>query len=191
MREASSCSREPSRHRVTEVSGSFAGTYRVARDDLAFRDLLFEFVSPPPTLAPSKSHVLGGPSPAPPTSSSDLMQMGFPTLVHSSYPAICGCHGKLKVSGYSCPRCKSRICDVPTECRVCGLTVVNAPQLARSYRHLFPVSASIAPRSTLPRPLADIGSLGTFQGRELREVAPVSLLNPELPRVLSTQKLPR
>lgn len=66
--------------------------------------------------------------------------MGFPTLVHSTYPAICGCHGKLKISGYSCPRCKSRICDVPTECRVCGLTVVNAPQLARSYRHLFPVS---------------------------------------------------
>lgn len=116
------------------------GTYRVARDDLAFRDLLFEFVSPPPTLAPpSKSHLLGGPSSAPPTSSSDLMQMGFPTLVHSTYPAICSCHGKLRVSGYSCPRCRTRICDVPTECRVCGLTVVNAPQLARSYRHLFPV----------------------------------------------------
>ncbi|GAA5871355.1 hypothetical protein JCM16303_000728 [Sporobolomyces ruberrimus] len=123
-----------------DISEQTKGTYRVARDDLAFRDLLFEFVSPPPTLAPSRSHLLGGPSPAPPTSSSDLMQMGFPTLVHSTYPAICGCHGKLKTSGYSCPRCKSRICDVPTECRVCGLTVVNAPQLARSYRHLFPVS---------------------------------------------------
>ncbi|GAA6017832.1 hypothetical protein JCM11491_004638 [Sporobolomyces phaffii] len=123
-----------------DISEQTKGTYRVARDDLAFRDLLFEFVSPPPTLAPSKSHVLGGPSPAPPTSSSDLMQMGFPTLVHSTFPAICGCHGKLKTSGYSCPRCKSRICDVPTECRVCALTVVNAPQLARSYRHLFPVA---------------------------------------------------
>ncbi|GAA5869044.1 hypothetical protein JCM1840_000451 [Sporobolomyces johnsonii] len=116
------------------------GVYRVARDDEAFRDLLFEFVSPPPTLAPSKSHVLGGPSPAPPTSSADLMQMGFPTLLHSTYPGICSCHNKLKTTGYSCPRCKSRICDVPTECRVCGLTVVNAPQLARSYRHLFPVA---------------------------------------------------
>ncbi|CEQ41640.1 SPOSA6832_03372 [Sporobolomyces salmonicolor] len=111
-----------------------------ARDDEAFRDLLFEFVSPPPTLAPSKSHVLGGPSPAPPTSAADLMQMGFPTLLHSTYPGICSCHNKLKTAGYSCPRCKSRICDVPTECRVCGLTVVNAPQLARSYRHLFPVA---------------------------------------------------
>ncbi|KAL7343596.1 Ssl1-like-domain-containing protein [Rhodotorula toruloides] len=116
------------------------GVYRVARDDLAFRDLLFEFVLPPPTFAPSKSHVLGGPSPAAPTSSADLMQMGFPGLISSTFPGVCSCHGKLKTVGYSCPRCKARLCDVPTECRVCGLTVVNAPQLARSYRHLFPVT---------------------------------------------------
>lgn len=32
---------------------------------------------------------------------------------------------------------------MPTECKVCGLTVVNAPQLARSYRHLFPVRLAI------------------------------------------------
>lgn len=67
------------------------------------------------------------------------MQMGFPALLTTTYPGVCACHGKLKTSGYGCPRCKARLCDVPTECRVCGLTVVNAPQLARSYRHLFPV----------------------------------------------------
>lgn len=127
-------------------SAPLAGVYRVARDDLAFRDLLFEFVSPPPTFAGTKTaHVLGssstasGSSAGPPSSSADLMQMGFPALVHTTYPAVCACHGKLKTSGYSCPRCKARLCDVPTECRVCALTVVNAPQLARSYRHLFPV----------------------------------------------------
>ncbi|GAA5952601.1 hypothetical protein JCM10213_005634 [Rhodosporidiobolus nylandii] len=123
-----------------DICDATKGVYRVARDDFAFRDLLFEFVSPPPTLAPSKSHVLGGPSTAPPTSSADLMQMGFPALVSSTYPGACSCHGKLKTQGYACPRCKARLCDVPTECRVCGLTVVNAPQLARSYRHLFPVA---------------------------------------------------
>ncbi|KAG0660357.1 hypothetical protein C6P46_004657 [Rhodotorula mucilaginosa] len=66
------------------------GVYRVARDDLAFRDLLFEFVSPPPTIAAtasSRSHLLGGAS----TSSSsaaaaDLMQMGFPALLTTTYP---------------------------------------------------------------------------------------------------------
>lgn len=131
-------------------SAPLAGVYRVARDDLAFRDLLFEFVSPPPTFAGTKTaHVLGssstasGSSAGPPSSSADLMQMGFPALVHTTYPAVCACHGKLKTSGYSCPRCKARLCDVPTECRVCALTVVNAPQLARSYRHLFPVRPSL------------------------------------------------
>ncbi|TNY18306.1 Ssl1-like-domain-containing protein [Rhodotorula diobovata] len=129
-----------------DICDQTKGVYRVARDDLAFRDLLFEFVSPPPTIASSKasSHVLGSTSTNPTSgtsssSSADLMQMGFPALVHTTYPAVCACHGKLKTSGYSCPRCKARLCDVPTECRVCGLTVVNAPQLARSYRHLFPV----------------------------------------------------
>ncbi|GAA5984910.1 hypothetical protein JCM10908_002446 [Rhodotorula pacifica] len=124
-----------------DICENTRGVYRVARDDLAFRDLLFEFVSPPPTIsAPSRSHLLGGPSSAPPSSSADLMQMGFPALLTSTYPGVCACHGKLKTTGYGCPRCRARLCDVPTECRVCGLTVVNAPQLARSYRHLFPVT---------------------------------------------------
>ncbi|SCZ95219.1 BZ3500_MvSof-1268-A1-R1_Chr11-2g03363 [Microbotryum saponariae] len=123
-----------------DIATRTKGTYNVARDDLYLRELLFEFVSPPATLAPSKSHVLGGPSASAPSSSADLMQMGFPQLIQAPYPGLCSCHLKLKNSGYNCPRCKSRICDVPTECRVCGLTVVNAPQLARSYRHLFPVA---------------------------------------------------
>lgn len=119
-----------------------SGVYRVARDDLAFRDLLFEFVSPPPTIKPSAaSRVLGGSNPSAASSSAaDLMQMGFPALLTSTYPGVCACHGKLRTTGYGCPRCRARLCDVPTECRLCGLTVVNAPQLARSYRHLFPVS---------------------------------------------------
>lgn len=117
-----------------------AGTYRVVKEDeLSLRELLFEFVSPPPTLASSKTNVLGAPSSVGPTNSSDLMLMGFPALVQSPYPGLCSCHSKLKNTGYTCPRCKSRICDVPTECRVCGLTVVSSPHLARSYRHLFPV----------------------------------------------------
>ncbi|KAK4050632.1 hypothetical protein OIV83_003358 [Microbotryomycetes sp. JL201] len=123
-----------------DIASQTKGTYNVARDDLYLRELLFEFVSPPPTLGPSHSHVLGGPSPAAPTSSADLMLMGFPQLVQGHFSGICSCHVKLKSSGYKCPRCKSRICDVPTECKVCSLTVVNAAQLARSYRHLFPVA---------------------------------------------------
>lgn len=118
-----------------------SGMYHVVKEDeLSLRELLLDFVSPPPTLAASKTNVLGAPASTGPTNTSDLMLMGFPALVQSPYPGLCSCHSKLKNTGYTCPRCRSRICDVPTECRVCGLTVVSSPHLARSYRHLFPVS---------------------------------------------------
>ena len=32
-----------------------------------------------------------------------------------------------------------RYCELPVECRGCGLTLVSAPHLARSYHHLFPL----------------------------------------------------
>lgn len=121
------------------------GTYTVAKDDVNLKELLFEFVSPPPTLVAAKlaaSSTANGTSTAP-TNTSDLMQMGFPTLIHSTQPGLCSCHSKLKTLGFVCPRCSSQICDVPTECRVCGLTVVSSPHLARSYRHLFPVRSRI------------------------------------------------
>lgn len=50
---------------------------------------------------------------------------------------------KLKASGYSCPQCGSKYCELPVECRACGLTLVSAPHLARSYHHLFPVQSYI------------------------------------------------
>jgi transcription factor ssl1 len=46
---------------------------------------------------------------------------------------------KLKSGGYYCPQCCSKYCELPVECKACGLTLVSAPHLARSYHHLFPV----------------------------------------------------
>lgn len=46
---------------------------------------------------------------------------------------------KLSATGYHCPQCASKYCELPVECIVCGLTLVSAPHLARSYHHLFPV----------------------------------------------------
>lgn len=40
---------------------------------------------------------------------------------------------------YVCPDCGSRYCTLPTDCSVCGLPLLAAPHLARSYHHLFPV----------------------------------------------------
>lgn len=45
----------------------------------------------------------------------------------------------LSNSGYNCPQCGSRYCELPVECKQCGLTLVSAPHLARSYHHLFPI----------------------------------------------------
>lgn len=42
--------------------------------------------------------------------------------------------------GYHCPQCGSKYCELPVECISCGLTLVSAPHLARSYHHLFPVN---------------------------------------------------
>jgi transcription initiation factor TFIIH subunit 2 len=94
----------------------------------------------------------------------ELMQMGFPLrLPTHAPPSLCACHSRLfppstssatsssagssrpsnkhsgAGSGFLCPRCNSKICDVPTDCPTCGLTVVMSTHLARSYRHLFPV----------------------------------------------------
>ncbi len=47
--------------------------------------------------------------------------------------------GKLSASGFLCPQCQAKYCELPVECRSCGLTLVSAPHLARSYHHLFPL----------------------------------------------------
>jgi len=50
-------------------------------------------------------------------------------------------HQILSISGNVCPQCTTKFCDLPTDCTVCGLTLVSSPHLARSYHHLFPVSS--------------------------------------------------
>ena len=52
---------------------------------------------------------------------------------------------------YLCPQCSAKYCELPVECRGCGLTLVSAPHLARSYHHLFPM----APFTELPSAQAD------------------------------------
>ncbi|XP_067838862.1 general transcription factor IIH subunit 2 isoform X2 [Heptranchias perlo] len=47
----------------------------------------------------------------------------------------------LTLGGYYCPQCRAKYAELPVECKVCGLTLVSAPHLARSYHHLFPLDA--------------------------------------------------
>ncbi|KAM9329936.1 general transcription factor IIH subunit 2 isoform 5-T5 [Gastrophryne carolinensis] len=47
----------------------------------------------------------------------------------------------LTLGGYFCPQCKAKYSELPVECKVCRLTLVSAPHLARSYHHLFPLDS--------------------------------------------------
>ncbi|KAE8806048.1 general transcription factor IIH subunit 2 [Hordeum vulgare] len=104
------------------------GSYTVALDESHFKELLLEHAPPPPAIAEYAA--------------ANLIKMGFPQRGAEDLISICSCHKKIKsgAEGYICPRCKVNVCELPTECRTCGLTLVSSPHLARSYHHLFPVS---------------------------------------------------
>ncbi|CAO3661069.1 unnamed protein product [Rhizopus microsporus] len=101
------------------------GTYGVVLNEAHYKDLLFEVV-PPPAMFENKN-------------TSNLIRMGFPKRLNEDHATFCVCHSKLTVGGYICPQCKSKVCELPSDCDICGLTLVSSPHLARSYHHLFPV----------------------------------------------------
>jgi len=127
------------------------GVYDVILDEAHLADLLQARIRPQPASQQVES---------------SLIRMGFPQ--HALYPSsplvmngveqnvdlnsqpppsVCACHidaGKYQgpsTLGYFCPQCRSKYCELPVECRVCSLTLVSAPHLARSYHHLFPLEA--------------------------------------------------
>ncbi|GAB2272010.1 General transcription factor IIH subunit 2 [Dionaea muscipula] len=102
------------------------GSYSIALDQGHLKELLLDHAPPPPAIA---EYAIA-----------NLIKMGFPQRSAEGVMAICSCHKEAKVGGYSCPRCKARVCELPTECRICGLTLVSSPHLARSYHHLFPIT---------------------------------------------------
>ncbi|GAB0090047.1 General transcription factor IIH subunit [Sergentomyia squamirostris] len=112
------------------------GLYSVIMDDAHYRDQLLQHVEPPPAARSQEF---------------SLIKMGFPHghAEDGKDPALtlCMCHldgsdepSHLSVGGYQCPQCSSKYCELPIECVTCGLTLVSAPHLARSYHHLFPVT---------------------------------------------------
>lgn len=116
-----------------KITSATNGTYNVVIDDSHFRELLYDQVSPPPATSSTES---------------SLIRMGFPYHQSKSEgkPSMCMCHIDSKVlhegfgtEGYYCPQCNSKYCELPVECKACGLTLVSAPHLARSFHHLFPL----------------------------------------------------
>eukprot|EP01117_Protostelium_nocturnum_P011437 TRINITY_DN4147_c0_g1_i5.p1 TRINITY_DN4147_c0_g1~~TRINITY_DN4147_c0_g1_i5.p1 ORF type:complete len:335 (-),score=82.46 TRINITY_DN4147_c0_g1_i5:33-1037(-) len=107
---------------VAERTG---GTYFVALHEPHFRELILNH-SPPP-ISEKKMDA-------------SLIRMGFPQRKTLDTPSLCVCHQAPKYWGYFCPQCLSKCCELPTDCQVCGLTLISSPHIARSYHHLFPVS---------------------------------------------------
>ncbi|KAK4606979.1 hypothetical protein RGQ29_000974 [Quercus rubra] len=106
------------------------GSYSVAMDESHFKELILEHAPPPPAIAEFAI--------------ANLIKMGFPQRAAESSIAICSCHKEAKVGGgYTCPRCKARVCELPTECRICGLTLISSPHLARLPRSCFGCQQSL------------------------------------------------
>ncbi|TSR04320.1 General transcription factor IIH subunit 2 [Bagarius yarrelli] len=113
------------------------GSYNVILDESHFKELLTFHVKPPPASSSSEC---------------SLIRMGFPQHVIASpsdqdaKPSFSMSHlessdggAGLSLGGYYCPQCRAKYTELPVECKVCGLTLVSAPHLARSFHHLFPL----------------------------------------------------
>jgi transcription initiation factor TFIIH subunit 2 len=124
-------------------------SYAVALHEQHFRELVLAATTPPATTA--------APTPAPngnnndnadknngaltPSNQASLLMMGFPSrsLASKDNLSLCACHNRPTREGYACTRCRTKVCRLPAECPVCGLTLVLSTHLARSYHHLFPL----------------------------------------------------
>eukprot|EP00501_MAST-03F_sp_TOSAG23-6_P000522 GSMAST32.ASY1.ANO1.536.1 assembled CDS len=101
------------------------GLYGVSLNKTHFKELLGAHNTPPALILDSVG--------------THFIRMGFPERRVDNYKSLCICHQEFKYEGYFCPRCRTKVCELPTECRLCGLNLVSSSHLARSYHHLFPV----------------------------------------------------
>ncbi|KAF2078012.1 hypothetical protein CYY_000650 [Polysphondylium violaceum] len=106
------------------ISEQTNGTSKVILNEEHLQESLLENCQPPPTIGKVEA---------------SLVEMGFPQKQTLPFPSPCICHEKMRFSGYSCPKCSSKSCELPTECQICNLSLVSSPHLARSYHHLFPI----------------------------------------------------
>jgi len=149
--------------KLADVTGGVAG---VCMNTGHLRDLVMSHAIPPPVINNSSSSELVNGNSS--TAWCEFVEMGFPSreesgdvpmLVHNSGGASTtkdiGVGFAINLAsaddrrtnrlitfartGYVCPRCQSRCSDLPSDCAVCGLRLILAPHLARTFHHLFPV----------------------------------------------------
>nr|SVE81923.1 EOG090X05VA [Daphnia magna] len=128
-----------------EIAKKTGGTYNVLIDDHHLKELILNQVQPPAVAGSMEASLvkMGFPGASP------IVNDGTSDSSADHAPAYCLCHIESETSslmgpnGYNCPQCGSRYCELPVECKQCGLTLVSAPHLARSYHHLFPIKPFI------------------------------------------------
>jgi transcription initiation factor TFIIH subunit 2 len=120
----------------TRTNGGDPSSYAVALHEQHFRELFLAATTPPVTHAAPADQPGTGPS-----NHAALLMMGFPSraLASKDHVSLCACHHRPTREGYACTRCRAKVCRLPAECPVCGLTLVLSTHLARSYHHLFPL----------------------------------------------------
>ena len=111
---------------VSKTNNGDSSGYGVVLHEQHFRELIMNVTTPPVTNSQTKS-------------TSSLLMMGFPSRTVEDHPSLCACHTKPSRNGYICSRCDTKVCSLPSECPVCGLTLILSTHLARSYHHLFPL----------------------------------------------------
>jgi transcription initiation factor TFIIH subunit 2 len=133
--------------------------YAVALHEQHLRELLLAATTPPLTRTVEQSLA-------------SLLLMGFPSRTVSDRDTIsaCTCHNRPCREGYVCTRCKAKVCRLPAECPVCGLTLVLSTHLARSYHHLFPLRNWVeVPWSEAGQSKACFACLSPFPAVETKE----------------------
>ena len=115
------------------LATSTGGSCSVALNREHFQRLLLAHIPPIPASAKSAAGAARA------RAARKWIHMGFPSQTYESFPSLCTCHQELKYGGFHCPKCLAKVCELPTECNTCALTLVASPHLARSYHHLFPV----------------------------------------------------
>jgi transcription initiation factor TFIIH subunit 2 len=131
-------------HICRKISENTGGIMGVAMDGRHLKDLLMNFIAPPPALK-NDARDEG-------MNACEFVAMGFPTRMELDLPVLIhtvSSTGSGSVTKdnklffgrtfFVCPRCKAKSSELPCDCAVCGLKLVLAPHLARSFHHLFPV----------------------------------------------------
>nr|CAG4650966.1 EOG090X05VA [Simocephalus serrulatus]SVE94228.1 EOG090X05VA [Simocephalus serrulatus] len=130
-----------------EIAKRTGGSYNVLLDDHHLKELILNLVQPPAVAGAMEASLVKMGFPGGTSNMLDGASSSDSATDHA--PAYCLCHienenaNLSNSNGYNCPQCGSRYCELPVECKQCGLTLVSAPHLARSYHHLFPIKPFI------------------------------------------------